>query len=108
MRRADTSARAQRAECRTTTQESAVNSPVTSVHANDLALDQAVALRAAAVRLEDEFDGVVADDAIEQFLHSAYEHVADHATIDNFLPLLAERYTREWLYALVDQHSDRA
>ncbi|MFG1798150.1 three-helix bundle dimerization domain-containing protein [Nocardia sp. NPDC049149] len=66
-------------------------------------MDQSVALDAAANRLEKEFDGIVADDAIEQFLHSAYDHVADHATIDTFLPLLAERYTREWLYALVGQ-----
>ncbi|ASF07957.1 hypothetical protein NBRGN_079_00240 [Nocardia brasiliensis NBRC 14402] len=84
-----------------------MHSPVTSVRPTDLALDQAVALHAAAVRLEDEFDGLVADEAIEQSLRSAYEHVAEHATIDNFLPLLAERYTREWLYALVGQHSDR-
>lgn len=81
--------------------ESAVKSPVTSPNPHNPSPDQAVALHAAATRLEAEFDGLIEDAAIEQFLHSAYDHVADHATIDNFLPLLAERYTREWLYALV-------
>ncbi|WP_405163567.1 hypothetical protein OG203_00120 [Nocardia sp. NBC_01499] len=81
------------------------DSPVTSPNPHDPSLDQAVALHAAAIRLEEEFEGLITDDAIEQFLRSAYDHVADHATIDNFLPLLAERYTREWLYALVGQQS---
>ncbi|MFB8282930.1 three-helix bundle dimerization domain-containing protein [Nocardia colli] len=84
-----------------------MKSPVTSPNPHDPSLDQAVALHAAAVRLEEEFDGVIDDDAIEQFLRSAYDHVADHATIDNFLPLLAERYTREWLYAMVGQQDSR-
>ncbi|MEV6562192.1 hypothetical protein AB0M22_41165 [Nocardia sp. NPDC051756] len=84
-----------------------MKSPVNSPNPHDPSLDQAVALHAAAVRLEEEFDGVVDDDAIEQFLRSAYDHVADHATIDNFLPLLAERYTREWLYALVGQQDSK-
>lgn len=85
-----------------------MKSPVTSPNPHDSSLDQAVALHAAAVRLEQEFDGVIDDDAIEQFLRSAYDHVADHATIDNFLPLLAERYTREWLHAMVGQQGGRA
>ncbi|MFD6162098.1 three-helix bundle dimerization domain-containing protein [Nocardia sp. NPDC060256] len=85
-----------------------MKSPVTSPNPHDPSLDQAVALHAAATRLEEEFDGLIDDAAIEQFLRSAYDHVADHATIDTFLPLLAERYTREWLYALVGQHDSTA
>ncbi|WP_051020696.1 three-helix bundle dimerization domain-containing protein [Nocardia araoensis] len=65
-------------------------------------LDQALALEAAARRLENEFDGVVSEAAIEDHLRASYDHVADHATIVNFLPLLAERYTREWLFTLED------
>ncbi|WP_107656339.1 three-helix bundle dimerization domain-containing protein [Nocardia suismassiliense] len=84
------------------------DSPVTTPNPHDPSLDQAVALHAAALRLEEEFNGLVDDQAIEQFLRSAYEHVADHATIDNFLPLLAERYTREWLSAMVEEQSSRA
>ncbi|WP_406229614.1 three-helix bundle dimerization domain-containing protein [Nocardia sp. NBC_01009] len=67
-------------------------------------IDQEVALQTAAHRLAREFDGV-GDDAINQCLRSAYRHVAGHATVDNFLPLLAERYTREWLHAMTDEVS---
>ncbi|MET9031120.1 hypothetical protein ABZW96_36845 [Nocardia sp. NPDC004168] len=65
-------------------------------------LDQELALEAAARRLENEFDGVASEAAIEDHLQASYDHVAHHATIVNFLPLLAERYTREWLFALED------
>lgn len=65
-------------------------------------LDRELALKAAAQRLEDEFDGVASEAAIEDHLHSSYDHVADHATVVNYLPLLAERYTREWLFTLAD------
>ncbi|MBF6255801.1 hypothetical protein IU468_05650 [Nocardia farcinica] len=60
-------------------------------------LDHDLALKMAADRLEREFGGAVPDAEIEQFLQDTYEHIADHATLDKFLPLLAERYTREWL-----------
>ncbi|MGK8558509.1 three-helix bundle dimerization domain-containing protein [Nocardia gipuzkoensis] len=66
------------------------------------AIDQELALKAAADRLEDEFDGVVSEAAIEDHLHSSYDHFADHATIRNYLPLLAERYTREWLFNVAE------
>ncbi|WP_051022364.1 three-helix bundle dimerization domain-containing protein [Nocardia pneumoniae] len=65
-------------------------------------IDQDLALKAAAERLEDEFDGVVSEAAIEDHLHSSYDHFADHATVRNYLPLLAERYTREWLVDLAE------
>ncbi|MFD0363337.1 three-helix bundle dimerization domain-containing protein [Nocardia sp. GCM10030253] len=70
----------------------------------DPSIDQEAALQTAAYRLAREFDGVP-DDAINQCLHSAYDHVAGPATVDNFLPLLAERYTREWLRAMTDEIS---
>ncbi|MGK8507896.1 three-helix bundle dimerization domain-containing protein [Nocardia asiatica] len=63
-------------------------------------LDQELALEAAAQRLADEFDGVASAAAIEDHLHTSYDRFADHATVVNYLPLLAERYTREWLFAL--------
>ncbi|MGW4772307.1 three-helix bundle dimerization domain-containing protein [Nocardia sp. NPDC004278] len=68
---------------------------------HDPSIDQQLALRTAARRLEREFDEVP-DETVDQCLRSAYDHVADHATIDNFLPLLAERYTREWLHAMTE------
>ncbi|WP_330254596.1 hypothetical protein OG874_08660 [Nocardia sp. NBC_00565] len=71
-------------------------------HHHDPSIDQKLALRTAARRLEREFDDVP-DETVDQCLHSAYDHVAGHATIDNFLPLLAERYTREWLHAMTEE-----
>ncbi|MEV5833192.1 three-helix bundle dimerization domain-containing protein [Nocardia sp. NPDC052112] len=72
--------------------------PVTHPPIHEPALDQQFALRSAARRLEREFD-TVRDEAIERRLYSAYDYLAGHATIDNFLPLLAERCTRELLRA---------
>ncbi|MGQ4601542.1 three-helix bundle dimerization domain-containing protein [Nocardia sp. R6R-6] len=72
---------------------------------HDTAIDQDLALQAAAERLADEFDGVVSETAIEDHLHSAYDHFADHATVMSFLPLLAERYTREWFSDRADSPS---
>lgn len=76
--------------------------PTTHDAHQETTLDQDLALKAAAERLEDEFDGVVSDAAIEDHLHSSYDHFADHATVTNYLPLLAERYTREWLFNLAE------
>ncbi|MGQ4619477.1 three-helix bundle dimerization domain-containing protein [Nocardia sp. R7R-8] len=76
--------------------------PATHEPNQETALDQDVALKAAAQRLEREFGGVVSEAAIEDHLQASYEHVAHHATIANFLPLLAERHTREWLFTLDD------
>lgn len=73
-------------------------------HDHDPSIDQKLALRTAARRLEREFDDVP-DETVDQCLYSAYDHVAGHATIDNFLPLLAERYTREWLHAMTEEES---
>jgi hypothetical protein len=63
--------------------------PVTALRA-DLSIDQHVALKTAATRLQREFDGTFGVEAIERFLRSSYEQFAGRATIVNFLPLLAE------------------
>ncbi|MGN2639642.1 three-helix bundle dimerization domain-containing protein [Nocardia takedensis] len=65
----------------------------------DLTLDQRVALEAAVDRLTREFAGVAREDVIKDLLEAAYDHIADHANFDNFVPLLAERYTRDLLAA---------
>ncbi|MGW4328116.1 three-helix bundle dimerization domain-containing protein [Nocardia sp. NPDC004573] len=82
--------------------------PATHEPNQETVLDQDLALKAAAQRLENEFDGVASEAAIEDHLHSSYDHVADNATIANFLPLLAERYTREWLLSLADSAHESA
>jgi arsenate reductase len=66
-----------------------------------LGLDQELALRSAALRLEEEYDGLVDGRTVESFLASSYEQLADSARILTFVPLLAERFTRERLRAVV-------
>jgi arsenate reductase len=69
-------------------------------HHPDLALDQQLALRAAAGRLQDEFGEQIGMVTIETFLNSSYDHFATGAKIPNYVPLLAERFTRQQLHAL--------
>ncbi|WP_054813936.1 three-helix bundle dimerization domain-containing protein [Nocardia arizonensis] len=72
---------------------------------SDLTLDQQVALRAATDRLTREFHGVAREKVIDDLLQAAYDHIADHANFDNFVPLLAERYTRELLSAAAEDQA---
>ena len=65
-----------------------------------LSIDQQYALRAAATRLRDEFDGVFSTETIERFLETSYDQFAGRATVHNFLPLMAERFARQRLQAL--------
>ena len=67
---------------------------------DDLSIEQELALRAAASRLQSEFAVSVGMETIERFLHSSYEQFATRATIENYLPLLAERFARQRLHAL--------
>jgi protein-tyrosine-phosphatase len=69
-------------------------------HRPDLSIDQRLALRTAASRLREEFEGLFGTETIERFLHSSYDQFASHASVPNFLPLLAERFTRQRLHAL--------
>jgi protein-tyrosine-phosphatase len=66
----------------------------------DLSIDQRLALKTAATRLQTEFDDVFGVETIERFLHSSYDQFAGRATVPNFLPLLAERFARQRLRAL--------
>jgi protein-tyrosine-phosphatase len=63
-------------------------------------IDQRLALKTAATRHRAEFDGTFGAETIERFLHSSYDQFAAHSTIPRFLPLLAERFARQRLYAL--------
>ena len=69
-----------------------------------------LALRTAATRLTEEFRGTYGPETIERFLRSAYDQLADHATVTKFLPLIAERFGRQRLKALAKVeglHDDR-
>ena len=76
------------------------DSPVTHQLRHDLSIDQRVALKTVATRLESEFADTFGTETIERFLHSSYDQFAGRATIPNFLPLLAERFARQRLHAL--------
>jgi arsenate reductase (thioredoxin) len=65
----------------------------------DLSVDQRLALRTAANRLQGEFDGIYGIETIERFLHTSYDQFAARSTIPHFLPLLAERFARQRLVA---------
>ncbi|BBY98286.1 arsenate reductase ArsC [Mycolicibacterium fallax] len=74
-------------------------SPVTHT-TRDLSIDQQLALRTAATRLQTEFADSFGTETIQRFLESSYDQFAGRATIARFLPLLAERFARQRLYAL--------
>jgi len=65
-----------------------------------ITLDQQVALKTAASRLERDFTGTFGAETIERFLHSSYDEFAPRASVVTFLPLLAERFARQRLTAL--------
>jgi arsenate reductase len=67
---------------------------------NLLTIDQQLALRSAAARLAEQFDGVFGTETVERFLTSSYDQFATRATAVNFLPVMAERFARQRLKAL--------
>jgi hypothetical protein len=66
-----------------------------------LSLDESLALRTAAARLATEFRGIFGTETIERFLRSSLDQFAVHATVVKFLPLMADRFARQRLRALV-------
>jgi arsenate reductase len=76
------------------------DSPVTHQLRDDLSIDQKLALKTAATRLETEFADTFGTETTERFLHSSYDQFAGRDTIPNFLPVLAERFARQRLHAL--------
>ena len=74
-----------------------------------ITLDQEVALKTAATRLERQFEGTFNVETIERFLLSSYDQFAGRAKVTTFLPLLAERFAKQRLSALArveGKHSD--
>lgn len=67
---------------------------------DSLSPDQRLALKSAATNLRKEFDGIFGVETIELFLESSYDQFADRAKFTNFLPLMAERFSRQRLKAL--------
>ena len=73
---------------------------MTEVPAEELSLDQSLALTVAAERLHREFADTFGIETIETFLHTSYDQFAERAAVPHFLPLLAERFARQRLRAL--------
>jgi hypothetical protein len=59
-----------------------------------------LALHIAATDLQRDFSEVFGVETIERVLNSCYDQLAARATVPNFLPLFAERFARQRLYAL--------
>jgi arsenate reductase len=74
--------------------------PATTQTTRELSIDQRLALKTAATRLQREFTDTFGLETIENFLYSSYDQFAGRATVANFLPLLAERFARQRLTAL--------
>jgi arsenate reductase (thioredoxin) len=68
--------------------------------AGSMMIEERVALRTAANRLREQFDGVFGVETIELFLYSSYDEFAARANIRKFLALMAERFARQRLTAL--------
>lgn len=66
----------------------------------ELSIDERHALESATTRLQSEFGGAVDPQTVAQLVHSSYEMLAAHATVHDFLPLLAERFARQRLHAV--------
>lgn len=66
----------------------------------DLSIDQLLALRTSAGRLQERFSGVFSTETIERFLYHSYDEFATRAAVVQWLPLLAERFAVQRLTAL--------
>jgi protein-tyrosine-phosphatase len=60
----------------------------------------------AAVRLQRQFDGKLNQETIERFMNSSLKTLAERATTSTWVPLLAERFTKDRLRALVRLEAD--
>jgi arsenate reductase len=74
--------------------------PAATQATRELSIDQRLALKTAATRLQREFTDTFGVETIEKFLYSSYDQFARRATVPNFLPLLAGRFARQRLTAL--------
>ncbi|WP_395108326.1 arsenate reductase ArsC [Actinomadura sp. SCN-SB] len=81
-------------------QPTAPGSGVEVYGAAALSVDQQHAWLTASRNLAEEFTGVFGAPTIERFLYSSYDQFASRASVPHYLPLLAERFARQRLYAL--------
>ncbi|MGH3508579.1 MAG: arsenate reductase ArsC [Nocardioidaceae bacterium] len=70
-----------------------------SAHETHVTLEQEAALERAAARLRGEFGQLFDAATVDDFLRTSYERLEQHAAFPNYLPLMAERFTRQRLQA---------
>lgn len=63
-------------------------------------VDPTTALHATALDLHDAYDGVFSLETVERYLHETFASLEQRASINRFLPILAERRAREQLDVL--------
>lgn len=66
---------------------------------SSLTLEERLALRHGAERLEAEFDGICDRDTIDEYVAASYRSLIGAARIERFIPLLSERFARQRLIA---------
>ena len=66
----------------------------------ELSIDERHALKSAKERLHSEFTDIFEMETVERLVRSSYEKLAAHATVRDFLPLLAERFARQQMHAV--------
>ncbi len=72
----------------------------------ELTTAERLQLREAAVRLQRRFDGQLNTETIERFMTDSLDHLVARANTSTWIPLLAERFARDRLRALVRLESD--
>lgn len=73
---------------------------------NELSVEARYLIRQAAARLHDQFQGVLNSETIERFLADSLDRLVPQANVATWIPLLAERFTRDRLRALVRLESN--
>jgi arsenate reductase len=71
-----------------------------------LSVEERYLIRQSATRLHNQFSGVLNAETIERFLADSLGRLVPRANVTTWIPLLAERFTRDRLRALVRLESD--
>jgi len=64
-----------------------------------LSLDLQRALESGVAQLQSEFSDTFDSETVQRMMYVSYDKLAAHATVRDFLPLLAERFARQQLHA---------
>lgn len=71
-----------------------------------LSVEERYLIRQSATRLHNQFSGVLNAETIERFLADSLDRLVPRANVTTWIPLLAERFTRDRLRGLVRLESD--